>query len=285
MPWTLLIAALLASSLATAALADTFSRTSISDAVSMLAGGGGNIAISQGPDGLLVVDDDLAENAAELEAYLDELGQVQYLLNTHWHYDHTGANVTLGDAVIIAHDNVRKRLSTRQEMPAFNRVVEALDDAGLPDVTFQQDVSLYFNGDKITLIHLPNGHTDGDSAVLFARDNILHLGDHYFNGRFPFVDLGSGGNAVQLAANVRSVLANIDDKTVVIPGHGALSNRAELLAYSVMLDDSIAQVKAMKAAGKSLEQAQLEGLELSGDNWDSGFIKQATWISFIYHSL
>lgn len=270
------------------ALAESFRETKISDNVIMLqgeSGTAGNIAVSIGPDGLLVVDNDYDKHATDLVAHLKKLGDTRFVLNTHWHFDHAGGNVAMADAVIVAHDNVRKRLSTRQEMKAFNRVIEPIDPVGLPDVTYQEDVSIYFNGDKITLIHLPTGHTDGDSAVLFARDNILHLGDHYMRGRFPFIDLSSGGNALQLAANIRSVINNIDDDTVVIPGHGELSNRAELVTYVTMLDSSVDQVKAMKEAGLSLTQMQEKGLELEGDEWGTGFINENQWISFIHESL
>ena len=268
---------------------DGFTATEIKAGLHMLQGRGGNLLVSSGDDGLLLIDDDYQDLSAALKKQLDALGgwqKLQYVINTHWHGDHTGGNEALGEvATILAHENVRVRLSTHQEVAFFKMVSEPKPEVALPSITYDQQLTLYFNGENIRVQHFPNGHTDGDSVIFFEQANLVHMGDHYFNGFFPFVDLASGGNVVQLSKNVEQVYAQLDEKSVVVPGHGALSNKQQLADYIAMLQGSISEVQAMKNQGLSLPAIQEQGLSSRWNSWKNGFINEANWITFVYRSL
>lgn len=253
----------------------------------MLQGRGGNVVASVGKDGVLIIDDDYPEYASSYEQALLGLGMKsvapRFVLNTHWHGDHTGSNGYWGKrgAVIIAHDNVLQRMSTRQEVKAIGLVAEPSPRAALPVVTFEQSLALHFNGDDIEVQHYPGGHTDGDSIVFFARENVVHMGDHFFNGAFPFVDLSTGGNVQKYAANVKVVLARIDDDTIVVPGHGPLASRADLAGFHSMIVETSKLVKSRLAEGMSVKDITSQGLGEKWVSWGQGFINEAAWISFI----
>jgi cyclase len=265
--------------------------TALTGSLYLLQGKGGNVVASIGEDGILIIDDDYAEYAA---AYLDALkalarteGLPKFVINTHWHSDHVGTNAYWGErgAVILAHTNVRRRMSTRQEMKALNRVVEPSPGPALPVVTYDDSLSLHFNGNTVDVRHLARGHTDGDSIVFFRGDNVVHMGDHYFKDRFPFVDLGSGGNVLSYTANVAAVLAAIDDATVIVPGHGALADRSDLTRYHHMLETTTALIKSKLAQGLSVEAIAEQGLGPQWDSWGQGFINTSSWIGFVAGSL
>jgi glyoxylase-like metal-dependent hydrolase (beta-lactamase superfamily II) len=255
----------------------------------LLQGKGGNVVLSTGNDGLLIIDDDYADMSDKLKKNLDKWGGIEklkFIVNTHWHGDHTGGNAALGEGVnIIAHDNVRQRLSTRQAIPLFKMVSEPYDEQALPNLTYPETMTLHFNGQVITLEHYPNGHTDGDSVIFFKKINVIHMGDHMFDRMYPFVDLNSGGNVLSYTRNVADILEKIDDETIVIPGHGSLANKQGLIDYHNMLKGTTAEVKTMKRNGLSLDKAQEKGLSKQWSAWNKGFIKEATWISFIFLSL
>jgi glyoxylase-like metal-dependent hydrolase (beta-lactamase superfamily II) len=278
----------LAALAATAAEEPSVSTTRINDSLYLLQGRGGNVVASVGGDGVLLVDDDYSQFAPAydkaVKAITDE--DVRFVVNTHWHGDHTGSNEYWGkrEALIVAHDNVRKRLSTLQVNKFFGRETPPSDPAAWPLATYGDSMALHLNGNSIELQHYPRGHTDGDTVVFFATDNVVHMGDHFFKDRFPFVDIGSGGHAGNFAANVKSVLDRIDGNTVIVPGHGTLANRADLERYYQMLVETRAEVGAMKSAGKSLEQAQAQGLDERWESWGAGFINEENWISFLYAS-
>jgi cyclase len=260
--------------------------TQVSGHIYMLEGEGGNIGVSAGEDGVVLVDDQFAALAPKIVAAVKELGkgEPEYVINTHWHGDHTGGNTEFGaKAAIVAHENVRKRLSTQQKRRT-GEIVEPLPPVGLPVVTYQENVSLHMNGEEIRLMHFPRGHTDGDTIVFFTRAKVVHMGDHFFNGRFPFVDTNSGGDPVQYAANVKSVLDRIDDDTKVIPGHGPLASKADLAAFHATMTDTIKIVQAAKKAGKSLEETVKAGLPEKYKSWGEGFIKTDVWIETIYNA-
>ena len=241
--------------------------------------------------GVLIIDDDYAEYAAVYQQALDTLvgeGTVPaYVLNTHWHWDHTGGNNYWGGkgATIVAHDNVRQRMSTRQTIKAFDRVVEPSPAAALPVLTFNDALALHFNGDTLEVQHLPKGHTDGDSVVYFVAANVLHMGDHFFKDRFPFVDLDSGGSVSGYIANVERALERVDDDTVIVPGHGSPANRSDLERYHRMLVETSTAVKTALAEGKSVDEIVAAGLGGKWAEWGDGFIKEDSWIGFIARSL
>ncbi len=206
----------------------------------MLVGQGGNIGVSTGEDGIFLIDDQFAPLTAKIRTAIAEIqeGPIRFLLNTHWHADHTGGNENLGraGAVIVAHAAVRTRMSTEQFMSAANRRIPPAPPAALPVVTFAETISFHLNGDEIRVLHVPSAHTDGDSIVQFVAANAVHTGDTYFNiGGFPFIDLSSGGSLEGMIAAADRVLALANDRTRILPGHGPLSNRAELRTYRDML--------------------------------------------------
>lgn len=257
--------------------------THVAGTVTMLSGRGGNIGVSVGADGILIVDDQFARVAPQIKKALAKLakGEPEFVINTHWHQDHTNGNPVFGAAGhIIAHDNVRQRLSTRQEMGT--RVTEPLPKVGLPVVTFAQGITLHFNDEKIEVIHFPRGHTDGDSVVLFTGSNVVHMGDLYFAKIFPFIDLDSGGDVLQYAKNVATILDRLKPDTKVIPGHGELSNVAELRGFHAMLVETSELVRSKKAAGKSLAQVQAAGLPQRWRSWSWSFIPTDRWIETLY---
>jgi glyoxylase-like metal-dependent hydrolase (beta-lactamase superfamily II) len=268
----------------------TYKVSNLSENLLLLQGRGGNIALSRGQDGILIIDNDYDDLGEALKQQIEALADgeaLKFILNTHWHGYHTGNNENLnhGSVNIVAHDNVRKRLSTRQEIPAFNRVIEAQSAAALPTITFPDAMTLHFNNETLTLQHYANGHTDGDSVIFFERHNAVHMGDHMFYPVFPFVDIASGGNAIAYAKNVGEVIAAIDDNTRVIPGHGPLTDKQRLMDFHSMLTATLAEDRSMKTQGMTLAQAQPKGLTAQWESPNEGFIKEPVWISFIYASL
>ena len=199
----------------------------VAGSIHMLEGRGGNIAVSVGKDGLLIVDTQFAELAPQIEQALDSLdkGSLQYVLNTHWHGDHTGGNAHFGaKATVIAHEKVRQRLSEKSNTP----------DKALPVITFRESSSLFFNGEEIRMLHLGPGHTDGDAIIWFTQSNVIHMGDQFFNGRFPYIDLASGGQAEGYLKNVQTVLNHLPEEAKIIPGHGKLATRSDLESFETM---------------------------------------------------
>ena len=268
----------------------SFKSIQLTDNIFMLRGKGGNLGLITGPDGQLLIDADYKVMSDALKTELTKHGGVEklnYLINTHWHGDHTQGNNALGHhAKIIAHDNVRKRLSTTQEIKLFKMVSKPYPEHALPSITYETRMSLHINGEILNVVHFPSGHTDGDSVVFFKNSNIVHMGDHFFSGFFPFVDVDHGGNVLTMAKNVKAILGMIDDKTKVIPGHGPLSNKADLQAFHDMLIETSAEVKAMKDQGLSLEKIQAKGLSKKWDTWAAkSFFPTTVWIGIVHSSL
>jgi len=254
--------------------------------VYMLQGGGGNIGVSVGTDGILIVDDQYAPLADKIKAALKTLGEgkLKFILNTHWHEDHTSGNAVFGpDAPIIAHTNVRKRLAEGMNLP--NRVTRPAPKEALPVITFDHSLSVHFNGEDIRVIHVPSGHTDGDSVIYFPSVNVVHMGDLFFVDRFPFVDLASGGDVEGYTKNVGDVLARLPAGAKIIPGHGPLANAEDLKRFHNMLVTTTDIVRKKIAAGKMVSEIQSEGLQEEWKSWGSGFIKQDVWLATIFASL
>lgn len=262
--------------------------TKVAGNVYMLEGAGGNIGVSVGADGILIVDDQFAPLADKIKASLQSLnpGKLRFVLNTHFHGDHTGGNVAFGrEGTIIAHDNVRKRLSTDQYSTIFKRTTPASPKEALPVITFNQSLTVHFNGEEIRAIHFPQGHTDGDSVIFFTTSNVVHLGDDFFAGRFPFVDLDSGGNVEGLTKNIGELITKIPATAKLIPGHGPISTLEDLKTYHRMLVETTDIVRKKIAAKKSLEEIKQEGLPAEWDSWGTDFIKTDLWIELVHRSL
>ena len=266
-----------------------FSQQQVSNNLLMLQGKGGNLALLTGEQGLLLVDNDYQDMSPALQKVLADhggAGKLTYIINTHWHGDHTGGNLALGKyANIVAHDNVRARLLSAQEVKLFKMKSDPYPEIALPSITYQKEMSLYINGEDVELVHFAGGHTDGDSIVFFNEANVVHMGDHFFNGFFPFVDVDSGGNVLTMAENIATVLTAIDDDTKIIPGHGPLATKADLVAFQKMLEGTAAEVKVHKDAGLSLEQAQAKGLSDQWNDWTKGFLTTDIWVGIVYSSL
>src|SRR5688572_29598627 len=223
--------------------------TRITNTTYMLTGAGGNIGLSVGDDAVFIVDDQFAPLTPKIVAAIAQVTPkpIKFVLNTHWHFDHTGGNENLGKAgaLILAHHNVRKRMSTEQLIDFLNMKTKPDPKDALPVVTFSADMSLHLNGEEIRAIHMPNAHNDGDSVVHYTGSDVIHMGDIYFNGFYPFIDAESGGSADGVVAACDRVLAIATEKTRIIPGHGPLSNTAELKAFRDMVATISGRVKAL----------------------------------------
>lgn len=262
--------------------------TKVAGNVYMLEGSGGNIGVSVGPDGILIVDDQFAPLADKIKVALKTLGEgkLRFVLNTHWHGDHTGGNAVFSpDASIIAHDNVRKRLSTEHKSEFFKRTIPASPKEALPVITFDKSLSVHFNGEEIRVIHFPQGHTDGDSVIFFTGSNVVHLGDDFFAARFPFVDLESGGTVQGLIKNIGEIILKLPAGVKLIPGHGPISTVDDLKLYHGMLQATTDVVRKKMGSGKTLAEIKAEGLPEEWKSWGSGFIKTDMWLETIHRSL
>ncbi len=260
----------------------------LADGIYMLTGAGGNMGLSIGDDGAFLIDDQFAPLTEKIQAAISAIGPqpVRFVLNTHWHGDHTGGNENFGKAgtLIVAHGNVRKRMMF--EGLIGGREVKASPPDALPVVTFSEDVTFHLNGETIKAVHVPPAHTDGDSVVHFANANVIHMGDLFFNGRYPFVDVDSGGSIDGLIAAVERVLGHADDKTQIIPGHGPLASRKDLAAYHTLLTSVRLAVAAHVTAGKTLEETVAAKPTAAFDeDWSWGFIDGDRITTLVYRSL
>ena len=270
----------------------TLKTTAVAGGVSMIEGAngfaGGNVAVTVGDDGLFVVDDEIQPMTPKLKVALAALSKkpVRFVVNTHWHADHTGGNPAMAavGAVIVAQDNVRKRLSVDQVLNFMGKSMTtlALPPAALPVITFIDDVTLHLNGDEIHVIHLPPAHTDGDSIVHFKKANVIHTGDTVTSG-YPLVDIDSGGTFEGFIAAADRILALADDATRIIPGHGPLMTKADLVAYRQMLIAARDRIGKLMAAKETVDEIKAANPMAEFDaKWGQGFIKSDFLIEEVY---
>lgn len=262
----------------------------LTDNIHVLMGMGGNIGMITGEDGTFIIDDDMPPLAEKIETAIATVSTdpVKIVFNTHWHFDHTGGNQHFGEkgAQIIAHDNVRARMATEQSSALFNSVTPASPDTALPVVTFDNTLTLHLNGYTIRAIHLPSAHTDGDSILIFEEANIAHLGDLFFNGLYPVVDISAGGSVQGMIDAIDAMLPMLNEDMQLIPGHGPLSDMEGLKAFRQMLATVHARVKALAEEGKTLEEVvQLKPSYNFDDDWAWDFMPPERWIRIVYDSV
>ena len=266
--------------------------TKVTDHIYMLEGRGGNIAVSVGEDGVFMVDDQYAHMSAKILNAVKEITNlpIKFLVNTHWHGDHTGGNVNMQKegVVIVAHENVRKRMSTKQFNELWNRTTPPSPQEALPVVTFTQDITFHMNDEDIFVFHVHNAHTDGDAMVYFSGSNVLHMGDTYFNGKYPYIDISAGGSIQGYLEAHKKALLLIDDETKIIPGHLKLSTKAELQGYTNKLAQLKEVVEAEIKMGKT-EQDIIANSSLTkfldDENFGDWFIKPEIMRKIVYLSL
>jgi cyclase len=262
----------------------------VAPGVTLLSGAGGNIGVFAGDDGVLVIDSQYAALSEKIQAALKALSDkpVRFLLNTHWHPDHTGGNEWLAKAgaTVIAQDTVRKRLAAGQFQEVFKRQVPAAPAQALPVVTFDDEVEVHWNGDDLHAVHVPPAHTDGDVFIHFQKANVIHAGDLFFSAGFPLVDESSGGDFQGYITGAEKMLALCNDKTKVIPGHGVLSDTQGLKAWHEMMTRVRDRVKASAAAGKTLAQIQAEHPTKEWDTtYGKGFVKPEMLVEWVFKSV
>jgi len=267
---------------------DKIVTTDLGSGVYMMVGAGGNLGVSVGDDGVILIDDQFAPMADKIRAAIREVsgGPVTYLLNTHWHGDHTGGNEVFGEsgAVIVAHDNVRKRMSEEQFVKWWNRKTPPAPEAALPVITFAKSMTFHFNDQTVRVISAPNAHTDGDAIIHFEQADVIHMGDTYINtGGYPYVDMSSGGSLMGVIAALDVGLSLAGPNTKIIPGHGPLSTRDEMQTFRDTIADMNALVVALVEQGKSLEEIiELNPLAEFDADWGKSMIKGKDLMSFIF---
>ncbi len=277
------------------ALAQDYSKVEIkaeklNDSTYMLTGAGGNIGLCVGEDAVFIIDDQFAPLAPKIKAAIAAITKkpVQFLLNTHFHFDHTGGNEAFGrdGALIVAHDNVRRRMTADQLITFIGAKQPASPKAALPVITVAAELSFHINGDEVNAFHVPRAHTDGDLIVHFRKGDVVHMGDTFFNGMYPFIDTGSGGTADGVIAAADRVLALASEKTKIIPGHGPLANKAALQAYRNMLATVTQRIKALRAAGKSDDEIRAAKPAADQDAaFGGGFIKPEQFVQMMLNAV
>ncbi len=268
--------------------------TKVSGNIYMLEGEGGNIAASVGEDGIVIVDDQFAPLAEKIQAALKDLKitdkPVRFVINTHYHGDHTGGNAPFANAgaTVIAQDNVRKRLEsggTGGNRGSLKMEIPPAPKAALPVITFEHDVTVHLNGEDIRALHFPAGHTDGDAVIFFPKNNVVHMGDDFVRYGFPFIDVASGGSVQGMIAAMEKASAMLPADVKVIPGHGALSNLDDVREFVRMLKETSAAVQKALDEHKTLEQMKQEKILEPWKKWSGGFIDSDKFIETLYNSL
>ena len=258
----------------------------VSAGIYMLTGEGGNIGVSLGEDGTLIIDDQYQQLADKIQAAIKGIAGAtpRFLINTHWHGDHAGANEHFGNAgsIIVAHENVREALKVEKSIPMFGMHKPPSPKAALPVITFSREMSIHWNGDDLKMLHAPNAHTDGDAVIVFKNANVIHMGDTFFNGFYPFIDTGSGGSIAGMIAAADNVLSIADNNTKIIPGHGPLATKTDLQAYRDMLVSVEAKISLLLKAGKTIDEIVGEQPTADFDKeWADGFLTPEVWIKIV----
>ncbi len=262
----------------------------VTDSIYMLQGNGGNIGLCVGKDGAFLIDDQFAPMVGQIKAAVRKVSEkpVKFLLNTHHHGDHTGGNERFGEtgAIIVAHENVRKRMSQEQFNKDFGRSTPPAKVSALPVVTFAEGLTFHWNDEEIEVFHVEHAHTDGDAIIHFKKAKVLHMGDTFFNGSYPYIDLGSGGSFDGLIAAVDKVLQMTDDKYQIIPGHGPLAKRKDLQAYRDMLHTVRSRIFELVMLSKN--EAEILAAKPTKDldeTWGKGFMKPEVWTKIVIKSI
>lgn len=255
----------------------TIKATDLGNNIVMLSGRGGNIGVLVGKDGTLMVDDQFEPLAPLIEKAIASIKnaenpKVRYVVNTHYHGDHTGGNKYFAkSASVLAHENVRRRLATKSS-------------EGLPVITYQGGVKLHLNGEDVHVLHLSAGHTDGDSVVYFANANVWHLGDLFFNGLYPYIDTSGGGSVKGYIRNISKLISKIDSEAKIIPGHGPLATKDDLKNLLAMITATKLLVETKKHQGLSLDEVINQGVGEQWASWDWSFITEKKWITTLYEA-
>lgn len=259
----------------------------VSDGIYMLMGMGGNIGVSTGEDGVFMIDDQFAPLTAKIKTAIEKISDkpIRFVINTHWHVDHTGGNENLGNEgiVIVAHDNVRERMTKDNFIKAFNKQVPAAPEVALPVITFNDRVTFHLNEQEIQVVHRSNAHTDGDSMVIFKSANVIHMGDTFFNGLYPFIDASSKGSIKGVIDTANHVLAMVDDKTKIIPGHGPLGDKKALIEYRDMLLTVRDRMQTLIDQGKTIKE--IIALKPNADldkTWGNGFLNPDAFLTTLH---
>jgi len=258
--------------------------------VYMLEGMGGNIGLSVGTDDAFIIDDQYAPMTPRIKAAIATVTAkpVRFVVNTHWHGDHTGGNEAMAGsgAIVFAHENVRRRMSSEQFMAAFNSRIPASPRGALPVVTFSDTISFYINDDSVRTFHVANAHTDGDAIMFFRKANVAHMGDTFFNGMYPFIDVSTGGSVAGMIAAANRALEMSNAGTRFIPGHGPVTTRADLVRYRDMLVTVRRRVQPLVVQGRTLRQVlAAKPLADLDAQWGNGFMKPEQFLSIVYESL